>query len=134
MRTAIILVIALASVGTSASATPAIISDYATQAKQANPGFTGFAADRGKTLYFRETLQNGKKISCATCHSADPRQAGKTLAFRTIDPMATSVTPSRFTDSKKVEKWFRRNCDDVFKRECTPLEKGDFITYLSSLK
>jgi hypothetical protein len=42
--------------------------------------------------------------------------------------MATAVTPSRFSDNKKVEKWFRRNCDDVFKRECTALEKGDFPT------
>ncbi|QBJ76813.1 DUF1924 domain-containing protein [Aquitalea sp. USM4] len=132
MRNVIILAMALAS--TYSHAAPAILSEYAAQAKQANPAFNGFSAERGKALYYRETVQNGKNISCASCHSADPRQPGKTPAFRSIEPMATSVTPSRFSDNKKVEKWFRRNCDDVFKRECTALEKGDFLTYLSSVK
>jgi cytochrome c peroxidase len=115
-------------------ASPAIISDYAAQAKQDNSGFAGFSAERGKSLYYRETVQGGKKMSCATCHTADPRQPGKTPAFRPLDAMAPVITPTRFTDAKKVEKWFRRNCDDVFKRECTAQEKGDFLTFLSSLK
>ena len=132
MRLWMILTLALLSKAVMAS--PAIISDYSSQAKQANSGFTGFSAERGKTLYYRETIQNGKPMRCATCHSADPRQPGKTPAFRTLEAMAPVITPSRFTDAKKVEKWFRRNCDDVFKRECTAQEKGDFVTFLSSLK
>ena len=47
--------------------------------------------------------------------------------------MAVSVTPERFTDAAKVEKWFGRNCNTVLGRECTALEKGDFITYLSGI-
>jgi hypothetical protein len=33
-----------------------------------------------------------------------------------------------------VEKWFKRNCNDVAGRACTALEKGDVLTYLLSLK
>lgn len=132
MRPWMILTLLMASGAVMAS--PAIISDYAAQAKQANSGFAGFSAERGKSLYYRETVQGGKKMSCATCHTADPRQPGKTPAFRPLDAMAPVITPTRFTDAKKVEKWFRRNCDDVFKRECTAQEKGDFLTFLSSLK
>ena len=46
--------------------------------------------------------------------------------------MAVSVTPDRFTDLAKVEKWFRRNCNTVLGRECTPAEKGDFIAFMTS--
>jgi hypothetical protein len=47
--------------------------------------------------------------------------------------MAPSVNPARFTNTSKVEKWFKRNCKDVLNRECTAQEKGDVITYLMSL-
>jgi hypothetical protein len=46
--------------------------------------------------------------------------------------MAVSMTPDRFTDPEKVAKWFSRNCNGVLGRDCTAVEKGDFITYLSS--
>ncbi|MGU0800165.1 DUF1924 domain-containing protein, partial [Pseudomonas aeruginosa] len=69
-----------------------------------------------------------------TCHGADPLKAGKTLTFRKIEPLAPSAAPARFTDTKKVEKWFRRNCNDVFGRECSAQEKGDFISWISNLK
>jgi len=32
-----------------------------------------------------------------------------------------------------VAKWFRRNCKTVLGRECTAQEKGDILTYLSSI-
>jgi hypothetical protein len=44
--------------------------------------------------------------------------------------MALSKTPDRYTDPKKVAKWFRRNCKSVLGRECTPLEKGDFLAFM----
>jgi len=46
--------------------------------------------------------------------------------------MAVSKTPDRYIDMKKVEKWFRRNCKSVLGRVCTSLEKGDFLTFMSS--
>ena len=51
---------------------------------------------------------------------------------RPIEPMAVSVTPDRYTDPKKVAKWFRRNCKSVLGRECATLEKGDFLTFMIS--
>jgi len=34
----------------------------------------------------------------------------------------------------KVDKWFKRNCNDVAKRACTAREKGDVLAYLMSVK
>ncbi|MEN9985039.1 MAG: hypothetical protein RI925_541 [Pseudomonadota bacterium] len=128
------IVMGLLLLASLAQANPALLKDYEQQARQANPAFAGFAAERGKALYFRESSASGKPMQCATCHSSDPRQPGKTPAFRPIEPLAPAVTPTRFTDSKKVEKWFRRNCDDVLKRECTAQEKGDFISWIVTVK
>lgn len=106
---------------------------YAAQAQAEDPAFAGFSAERGRQLYFAEQPRNGRSMSCTTCHTADPRQQGKTPAYRRVDPLAPAANPARYTDARKVEKWFRRNCDDVFARECTALEKGDFITWISTL-
>ena len=43
----------------------------------------------------------------------------------------TMVNAERFTDLAKTEKWFRRNCDTVLGRECTVIEKGNFLTFMS---
>ena len=40
--------------------------------------------------------------------------------------------PARFTDPEKVAKWFLRNCTSVLGRECTAIEKGDFLTFMSA--
>jgi len=61
-----------------------------------------------------------------------PRKTGKTRTGKPIKPMALSKTPDRYSDPEKVEKWFRRNCRSVLGRECTPVEKGDFITFMIS--
>ena len=53
-----------------------------------------------------------------------------TKTGKVIDPMAPSVNPKRFTDAKEIEKWFKRNCTWTVGRECTPQEKGDFLSYL----
>ena len=86
-------------------------------------------------LFHAERLHSdGKKVSCATCHTADPRNPGKTRANKVIEAMAISVNPQRFSDEAKVEKWFGRNCKDLLERACTAEEKGDFIAYLLSIK
>ena len=59
--------------------------------------------------------------------TARQERAGKVLA-----PMAVSQTPDRFTDLAKVEKWFSRNCQTVYGRLCTAIEKGDFIAFMAS--
>ena len=110
------------------------IATYRQAAQAADPAFKGFSAERGREFYYRKGVKNGKTVSCAGCHSQDPRQPGQTPAFRPIGPMATAFNPKRFTDPQKTEKWFRRNCDDVLSRQCTPQEKGDYLTFLNSIR
>lgn len=108
---------------------------YATQAKQENAALSGFSEQRGLSFFKTERLHSsGQKVSCATCHTADPKNQGKTRANKVIEPMAVVANPQRFTDVVKVEKWFGRNCKDVLERACTAQEKGDFIQYMVNVK
>jgi len=94
----------------------------------------GFTADSGEKLWNQTQNISGQPRSCASCHTSNPRQAGK--HFRTgkpIKPMAPSVNPDRFADPKKVSKWFKRNCKWTLGRECTEQEKGDISRYLKSI-
>ncbi|MDX1914139.1 MAG: DUF1924 domain-containing protein [Methylophilus sp.] len=112
-----------------------ILKHYEIEAKKESPAFLTFSAERGERFYHAERAHsNGKKVSCATCHTADPRQQGKTRANKIIEPMAARINAERFTDPAKVEKWFGRNCKDVLERACTAQEKGDYIQYLVNLK
>lgn len=54
----------------------------------------------------------------------------RALTGKTIEPVAVSVAPTRYTDPAKVEKWFKRNCTEVLGRECTPQKKGDWLTFV----
>lgn len=110
-----------------------LLAQYAAAAKAATPSFSAFSAARGEKLYVTK-FAGGKPEtpSCATCHGDDPRAGGRTPAGKAIDAVAVSVTPTRYSDPAKVEKWFRRNCTEVLGRECTPLEKGDWLTYVST--
>lgn len=118
------------------AATPQeLLKQYEVQAKQENSAFVGFSADKGANFFKTErTHSDGKKVSCATCHTSDPRKQGKTRANKVIEAMAPIVNPQRFTDAAKVEKWFGRNCKDVLERACTAQEKGDYIQYLVNVK
>ena len=102
------------------------LTTYASAAKAADPAFTGFSAARGKTLH-TQVFTGGKADtpSCTTCHGNDTRAAGRSLLGKTIDPVAVSAAPTRYTDPAKVEKWFKRNCTEVLGRECSAKEKGD---------
>ena len=113
-----------------AAARGAILAGLTAEAKTAAPGFSGFSAQRGQALFLsKNTGGKPETPSCTTCHTADPTQMGQTRAGKEIDPMAISKTPDRFTDPDKVEKWFGRNCNSVLGRTCTPLEKGDVLTF-----
>jgi mono/diheme cytochrome c family protein len=111
----------------------AVLAEYTKQATAADPGFAGFSAAGGKKLYATKFNVSPDTPSCAACHTASPLNSGKTRAGKAIDPMAVSANPKRFTDIAVTEKWFGRNCKSVIGRECTPQEKGDFITFLSGL-
>jgi hypothetical protein len=64
-----------------------------------------------------------------------PTSPGRHAATgKPIQPLAPAFNPARFTDPAKVEKWFRRNCNDVVGRECSAAEKADAVTWLMTLK
>ena len=87
----------------------------------------------GETLY-RTSWSAGdpRTTSCTACHTANPRQAGRNAKTgRPIDPVAVSADPRRFTDKATVEKHFLRDCKSVLGRECSALEKGDYITFMA---
>lgn len=135
MRKSLILLGLLYSINGFAATPQELLKQYEVQAKQENPAFSGFSADRGASFFRTERMHSdGKKVSCSTCHTADPRNQGKTRANKVIEPMAPIVNPQRFTDAAKVEKWFGRNCKDVLERACTAQEKGDYIQYLVNVK
>jgi len=95
-------------------------------------GFQGFSAARGEQ-FFNDTHANN--WSCATCHTRNPANPGKHIkTSKLIPPMAPAINHERFTDQAKIDKWFKRNCNDVLGRACSAQEKGDVLTYLMSLK
>ncbi len=123
----------LATVSVEAGPREALLDKFATTAKAADPGFGGFSASRGETLNLTIFAQGKSETpACTTCHTASPLKMGETRAGKPIEPMAVSVMPDRYTDPKKVAKWFRRNCKSVLGRECTAQEKGDFLTFMIS--
>ena len=104
-------------------------------AQQAGVALTALSPARGEALYRSEHPgKNGAAQSCASCHTANPKQAGQTRVGKRIEPLAPAAHRARFTDAAKVEKWFRRNCMDVLQRECSAQEKGDFIAWLNQVK
>jgi hypothetical protein len=109
-----------------------ILSSYAEEARRSDAGFVGFSAERGQAFHKR-SFAGGKPDTpaCTSCHGTDPRRPGQTPAGKPIDPVAVSAAPARYTDPAKIEKWFKRNCNEVLGRACTALEKGDWLTYMS---
>ena len=130
-----------------------LLATYAAQAREVEPGFSGFSAERGRAFYFAQhRVEDGSELSCASCHHDDPRKEtfahddeipcqachggfdrwpnGVPRMHRQILAFAPSENPERFTNEPKVEKWFGFNCTYLLGRDCTPQEKGDLITWL----
>ena len=64
-----------------------------------------FTAESGEKLWNQTQTVSEQPRSCASCHTSDPRQAGKHVRTgKPIKPMAPSVNSDRFTDPKKVAK------------------------------
>jgi hypothetical protein len=111
----------------------ALVAEYAAEARRADPAFAAFSAQRGEAL-FRTAWKGGdpRTPSCTACHTADPRQRGQNAKTgRPIEPVAVSVNPRRFTEKAEVEKQFARDCRSVLGRACSPLEKGDYISFMA---
>lgn len=127
----IALTAALLLVGATAARalTPSeLLGSYEAQARQASPAFGGFSAERGRAL-FQST--HGGDWSCSSCHTDNPAAPGRhARTGKTLAPLAPAANAERFTSAAEAEKWFRRNCGDVMRRECTAQEKGDVLAYL----
>jgi hypothetical protein len=130
MRLQKIVMAACLLLATSAAmATPATDELFARYKAQ---GASGFDAERGSNNWHRETKGgDGQAMSCSTCHGKELGKEGQHhKTGKVIAPMAPSANKERFTDAKKIEKWFKRNCNDVLARECSAREKGDFLKFL----
>lgn len=115
-----------------AETTRSLRDEYAAQARAQDGTFVDFDAARGRALYFREVTRDGKTSACSSCHGPDPSLGGRSPAGKKIEALDPEANPSRFTDRRFTEKWFDRNCKQVLGRTCTPLEKGDFLTFVSA--
>ena len=118
-----------------AAALPVCAADTTAQAQLqrfgAQAGGPGHA-DKGRAFF---NSPHGGDWSCASCHGTPPTGPGKHASTgKPIAPLAPAFNPQGFTETAKVDKWFRRNCNDVLKRECTAAEKADVLAYLLSLK
>lgn len=104
---------------------------YAAIAKHIDPQFTGLSEENGKAFFTRELTIKGKQVACASCHTSDPADTGKHLVTgKPIRPLSPVTNAKRFSSLEKVEKNFTKHCHDIIGRDCTALEKGDFIAYL----
>ena len=102
------------------------LSRWSTQA-----GTTG-DAEQGRAFF---ASRHGGQWSCSSCHGSPPVKTGQHASTgKEIAPLAPAFNPRAFTDSARVDKWFRRNCNDVAKRECSATEKAHVLAYLIGLK
>lgn len=90
------------------------------------------AVEAGRAFF---TRTHGSAWSCASCHGEVPTAPGRHASTgKAIAPLAPAANPRAFTDAAQVDKWLRRNCRDVLKRECSAGEKADVLAWLGSLR
>jgi len=94
-----------------------------------------FSAQRGKQMWTQTYTQqkSAKQVNCATCHTDKLQQAGAHIRTgKVIEAMSARTNAGRFNETKKIKKWFLRNCKWTLGRECTAQEQGDYLTYFLS--
>ena len=120
----VLAVFGFAQLAFSASS-PELLKGYEAQSGKASPV-------RGEQFF---NAKHGKEWSCASCHENPPNHDTKHIVTgKVIKPLSPNSNPDRFTDQVKVEKWFKRNCNDVLARECTSQEKADVLSWLMTVK
>ncbi len=126
MRHTLIALLLFASFQATAATPAELLAGYTAQAGQSGNVTKGEA-------FFKAS--HGQEWQCTSCHGKSPMTGGRHASTdKAIEPLAPAVNAKRFTDSAKVEKWFRRNCKDVLARECTAAEKADVLAWLISLR
>ena len=107
------------------------LNRFETEARTNAPTFAASAL-RGER-FFHEAGTNDWR--CSTCHTGHPVVVGKHVTTgKPIEPLAPIANVERFVRTDKVDKWFKRNCNDVLARLCTPAEKADVLAYLINVK
>lgn len=103
---------------------------FETEARAGAPAFAASAA-RGERFFH---TAGAKDWRCSTCHTDNPASIGKhATTSKAIDPLAPAANVARFVRPDKVDKWFKRNCNDVLDRACSPAEKADVLAYLMTV-
>jgi len=105
-----------------------LLQDYADQ------GVISTDEKQGEQLWQKTFKHNDEfaERSCTSCHTKNLTAAGRHITTsKAIKPMMPSSNAERFTDSKKVEKWFKRNCKWTMGRECTAQEKANILVYIN---
>jgi hypothetical protein len=113
-----------------------VVSSYSATSKDLLKKYEGesgkASSTRGEQFF---NAKHGKEWSCASCHENPPNHETKHIVTgKVIKPLSPNVNPDRFIDQAKVEKWFKRNCNDVIGRECNAQEKADVISWLMTVK
>src|SRR5262245_31293058 len=102
---------------------------FESQARAESPGFATSAA-RGEQFFHQAGTKDWR---CSTCHTDNPSAVGThATTGKPIDPLSPLANAERFVRADKVDKWFKRNCNDVLERACSPAEKADLLAYLLS--
>lgn len=106
------------------------VSDLLAEYTRAGAGPFTVAAGEAEWRSMRPG-EDGQPRGCTSCHTQDLRQPGRhVVTGKVIEPLAPSVNAKRLTDRREIEKWLTRNCKWTLGRECTPQEKGDFLSFL----
>jgi cytochrome c553 len=129
IRSMMLVAMLAASSAVSAGVVQTMLDEYRQQ------GVTETSAEAGRSLWTAEhASKNGGPLrSCTTCHGTDLRKPGKhARTGKRIEPMAPSVNGKRYSNVKKIRKWFKRNCKWTLGRECSAQEKADILVWLNS--
>lgn len=115
-----------------------VVDDYLASLKQevlkTNSDFKAFDVKKGEEIFKSKHIgKKGKEISCESCHTTNLASSGENIfTGKVIEPLSPKTNPKRLTDVAEIEKWLKRNFNDVYNREGTAMEKGDVITYIMS--
>lgn len=134
MKAVALILLALAAPFAQAATPTELLTAYRAEAARSTPGYQP-SAGLGEHLYNRRFGVSEKMPSCTSCHTSNPAGAGRhAVTDKAIKPLAPAASAERFTDPRKVEKWFRRNCTEVVGRECSAAEKADFIAFVMEVR
>ncbi|MEO5345779.1 MAG: DUF1924 domain-containing protein [Magnetococcus sp. YQC-9] len=108
--------------------------EYASLAQKADPN-AKLSPEAGRAFYLKKVTVEGKEMSCATCHTDNPKETGKHLETgKPIKPLAIRANPERFTNRDKTEANFSKHCRELYGKDCAPKDKGDYLLYLLTVR